>query len=119
MTRRLPAPRADAGDDQVGLIGREITLNGMRSEPRGQLAYRWIQTGGPTVRLKIEDSYVYSFVPTVPGHYRFALVVAANGEISEPDEVSVTVGSGGRGGIARGDAAAADPCPPRSSPEPA
>jgi hypothetical protein len=106
--RRL---RADAGDDQLGLVGREVTLNGMRSEPRGQLAYRWIQTGGPTIRLKIEDSYVYSFVPLVPGNYRFALVVATNGQISEPDEVSVTVGSGARGAVARGDAAAADPVP--------
>jgi hypothetical protein len=104
-------PRAVAGDDQVGLVGREITLNGMRSEPRGQLAYRWIQTAGPTIRLKIEDGYVYSFVPTVPGHYRFALVVAANAEISEPDEVSVTVGSGTRGLAGRGDAAAAEPAP--------
>ncbi len=103
--------RADAGDDRLGLVGREITLNGMRSEPRGHLAYRWVQTGGPIVRLKIEEGYVYSFVPTVPGSYRFALVVAASGEISEPDEVSVTVGTGARGGAVRGDAAAADPLP--------
>ena len=88
----------------------------MRSEPRGQIAYRWVQTGGPIVRLKIEEGYVYSFVPTVPGIYRFALVVAASGEISEPDEVCVTVGSGTRG-VSR----AATPrrpirCPPRNSP---
>lgn len=103
--------RADAGDDQVGLVGRQITINGMRSEPRSRLAYRWVQTGGPIVRLKIEDGYVYSFVPTVPGIYRFALVVASGGEISEPDEVCVTVGAGTRGVVARGDAASAEPAP--------
>jgi hypothetical protein len=95
--------RADAGDDQVGLVGRQITLNGMQSQPRGRIGYRWVQTGGPTVRLKLEDGYIFSFVPTVPGVYRFSLVVASGGNISEPDEVCVTVGSGTRGTIARGD----------------
>jgi hypothetical protein len=88
--------QADAGDDQLGLAGRQVTLNGVRSEPRGRIGYRWVQTGGPTVRFKIEDGYVFSFVPTVPGVYRFALVVAAGSEISLPDEVCVTVGTGTR-----------------------
>ena len=82
---------ADAGDDQLGMVGHQITLNGIRSAPRDQIGYRWIQTGGPSVRLKIEDGYLYSFVPSEPGTYRLALVVASGGEVSEPDEVRVTV----------------------------
>src|SRR5262245_2278704 len=76
--------RADAGDDQVGLVGHLITLNGLRSEPRGRLAYRWIQVGGPAVRARVQDAYICSFIPPAPGLYRFALVVAADGRISEP-----------------------------------
>ena len=83
--------KADAGDDQIGVVGRQITLNGMRSEPRGKIGYRWIQVGGPPVRLKIEEGHVFTFVPTEPGTHRFALVVANGGVISEPNEVQVAV----------------------------
>ncbi len=100
QSRGAQSPRADAGDDQLGLVGRQVTLNGIGSEPRGKIGYRWVQTGGPTVRLKIEDGYIFSFVPTVPGVYRFALVVSSGLSISEPDEVCVTVGAGTRGTIA-------------------
>jgi hypothetical protein len=96
------ALHADAGDDQIGLVGRQITLNGVRSEPRGRIGYRWVQTGGPVVRLEIEDGYVFSFVPMVPGIYRFALVVASGSEISPPDEVTVTVGAGSRNPVPAG-----------------
>jgi hypothetical protein len=85
--------RADAGDDQVGIVGRQITLNGNRSEPKGQLSYRWIQVAGPRIRLELTDDYIYSFVPQAPGIYEFALLVARGGEISDPDRVTVSVGS--------------------------
>jgi hypothetical protein len=83
--------RADAGDDQAVAVGRQVTLNGIRSEPRQGLAYRWIQLAGPTVRLKIEDRYIYTFTPVEAGLYRFALLVAVDGAISDPDIVDVTV----------------------------
>lgn len=86
---------ADAGDDQFALVGRQVTLNASRSSGPSSLAFRWIQTGGPPVRFKLEDRYVYSFVPNAPGIYRFAVVVAAAGAISQPDEVAVTVGASG------------------------
>ena len=92
----VPAPpnlRADAGDDQVGIVGRQITLNGSRSEPRGQVGYRWMQSAGPRVRLDLDDGYVYSFVPQAPGIYEFGLVVALGNQISEPDKVVITVGN--------------------------
>lgn len=88
-------PRADAGDDQVGLVGHLITLNGIRSEPRGRLAFRWIPIDGPAITTQVQDDYVYSFVPPAAGLYRFALVVATDGRISEPDMVDVMVGNAG------------------------
>jgi len=84
-------PRADAGDDLLGMVGRQVTFNGARSEPKGKLGYRWLQLSGPKVRRKREDGYVLSFVPATTGTYRFALVVALGSEISEPDTVTVTV----------------------------
>ncbi len=84
--------RADAGDDQIGQVGRQVTLNGIRSLPRGRLGYRWVQMGGPRVSLKIEEGYIFTFVPPANGLYQFALVVASGSEISEPDYVNVAVG---------------------------
>lgn len=95
----VPRLVADAGDDQRVIVGRQVTLNGMRSEPRGRVGFRWIQTGGPAVRLKLEDGYIFSFVPEEPGLYRFTLLVAAGGLISEP--ASVEVWAAPHAGIAR------------------
>ena len=88
-----PSLKADAGDDQLGLVGRQITLNAIRSEPRGKIGFRWLQIAGPAVTIKIVDGNTYTFVPQAAGIYRFALVVAAGSEISEADTVDVTVGS--------------------------
>lgn len=106
---------ADAGDDQIALVNRQVTLNGIRSEPRERIAYRWVQVGGPPVRLKIEEGPFYSFVPALPGVYRFALVVGIEGEISEPDLVTVTVGAS----TPRGAAAPAEVAPPTPESAPA
>ena len=88
-----PSLKADAGDDQLGLVGRQITLNAIRSEPRGKIGFRWLQIAGPAVTIKIVDRNTYTFVSQAAGLYRFALVVAAGSEISEADTVDVTVGS--------------------------
>jgi hypothetical protein len=90
--------RSDAGDDQVGLVGRRITLNGSGSgTPRQGASCRWFQLAGPKVEKAAQEGYYYSFVPMTPGVYRFGLVVATGGgssapTISEMDEVLVTVG---------------------------
>jgi hypothetical protein len=89
-----PLVVADAGDDQTGVVGHRITLNGIRSRPRERAAYRWIQVAGPAVSEPVEEAWIYSFVPTEPGLYRFVLVVAAEGVISPPDMVSVAVTAG-------------------------
>ncbi len=85
--------RADAGDDQAARVGRRVTLNGVRSEPRGKLRYRWVQSGGPKVVLKVNDGPTAWFVPMVSGTYEFALIVATStGEISQPSTVAISVG---------------------------
>lgn len=85
--------RADAGDDQIGLVGRQITLSAVRSTPAGRIGhYRWIQTGGPKIKSPIQQGSYYNFTPTQPGIYQFVLVVAAHDQISDPDEVEVVVG---------------------------
>jgi hypothetical protein len=85
--------KADAGDNQSSKVGRKVILNGVRSEPRGKIRYRWVQAGGPKVALKSGDGPSASFVPPSPGTYQFALVVSTTaGVMSEPSTVTVTVG---------------------------
>jgi len=88
--------KADAGDDQAARVGRKVVLNGIRSAPRGKIRFRWIQAGGPRVALQAGDGPTSSFLPTVPGTYRFALVVATTGGIlSEASMVTVNVAGAG------------------------
>jgi hypothetical protein len=85
--------KADAGDDQAARVGRRVVLNGIRSEPKGKLRYRWVQAGGPKIVLKAGEGPTASFVPSVPGTYQFALIVATpGGELSDPSMVTITVG---------------------------
>ncbi len=84
-------PRADAGDDQYGIVGSRMTLNGNRSGPQGRIGFRWLQVEGPPVSDSSVDGYLHEFVPVVPGKYRFALVVAADKYISPPDIISIVV----------------------------
>jgi hypothetical protein len=86
------APRADAGDDQIGLVDRQITLNGSKSRPEGGLGFRWIQVSGPQAVAMAQDGPFLTFTTRQAGVYRFALVVASGSRISEPDMAEVTVG---------------------------
>ncbi|WP_165221465.1 PKD domain-containing protein [Aquisphaera insulae] len=101
-TPKATPPVADAGDDLVAVVGRQVTLSGVRSQPAGAVGHRWIQVGGPKARLQLAEGPYYTFVPISPGVYRFALVVAAGDRISDPDEVSVTVGALASAGDASG-----------------
>jgi hypothetical protein len=93
---RLPSDVcADAGDDQTGLVGHQISLNGRRSAPRGRLYFRWIQVEGPRLDELSQEGGFCTFTPMVPGVYRFVLVVSDGGPISGPDDVRVTVKAGG------------------------
>lgn len=91
------ALKADAGDDQPAKVGRKVILNGIRSEPKGKIRFRWVQTGGPKVTLKLNEGPTATFLPTVAGTYQFALVVASSsGVLSEPSSLIVTVGGSAR-----------------------
>lgn len=57
---------------------------------------------GAGISSQVQDGYIYSFVPFAAGVYRFALVVAADGRISEPDFVEVLVGTAPPAGVAPG-----------------
>ncbi len=87
----VASPKADAGDDLIGLVGRRVTLNGRASTPAGRIGFRWIQVAGPLIRMRVEEGDLLTFLPEAPGVYRFALVVAEGGVISEPDFTTVLV----------------------------
>ena len=92
--------KADAGDDQTAKAGRRVLLNGVRSEPKGKIRFRWIQTAGPKVAIKANDGPTASFVPVSSGTYQFALVVAtASGDLSEASMVTVNVGGSVRASV--------------------
>ena len=92
-------PQANAGDDQIGLVDHQITLNGGRSRGEGALGFRWIQVAGPQAVTMVQDGHCLLFRPKKPGAYRFALVVASGNRISEPDWVEVLVGTMPPGGL--------------------
>ena len=83
---------SDAGDDQIGLVGRRITLNGSRSRPQNRVEFRWMHLSGPAIAENRQEGPYFSFVPTSPGVYRFALLVAFESKVSMPSVVSVEVG---------------------------
>jgi hypothetical protein len=104
--------RANAGDDQVGLVGHRVTLNGTRSVPADGSAARWVQVSGPAVFAPEQQGLYYSFVPVAPGTYRFVLLTSARGGISDPDDVSVVVGTPPPGPAAGGPGAPYGAAPP-------
>lgn len=85
-------PVADPGDDQIGLAGRRITLNGSRSRPAGRVGFRWMHLSGPAIADVRQEGPYYSFVPSAPGLYRFALLVGFESKVSMPSVVTVEVG---------------------------
>lgn len=85
-------PVADAGSDRLVDVGAVVTLDGTGSSgarPKDVLVHRWQQTVGPDVTLTGETSPTPSFVPEVPGTYRFELAVSSGG-VSATDVVTVT-----------------------------
>jgi hypothetical protein len=87
-------PRAEAGPDLIGQVGQPVILNG-QATTGGLAGFRWIQTAGPPVRLRMEEGPRLVFLPEHEGMYRFALIVARNSRVSEPDEVVIHVRSSG------------------------
>ena len=98
LANSSPKNRADAGNEQIGLVGRQITLRAVGTATRREaIAYRWFQLAGPKIENAVEERDYYTFVPKTSGVYRFGLIFASGAGstapfISEMNEVRVTVG---------------------------
>ncbi len=109
--------KADAGDDQVGLVGHRVTLNSSQSRPGDGKNARWLQVSGPAISAPQQQGPFFSFIPKSPGLHKFLLIVAGENELSEPDEVTVTVGSPpGPTGVAAPSPMAIQSAPPPMAP---
>ena len=90
----LGPPVADAGADQVVLVGTRVELDGSASfDPSGlPVSFVWTWVARPVdsmARLSDPFSARPSFVADVPGTYILQLSVESDGGQSEPDEISV------------------------------
>ena len=74
---------------------------------------RWLQIAGPPIVAPQNQGLFFSFIPASPGLYQFLLIIAGEGELSEPDEVSVLIGSPPAG---IGGCESASTLPPAASP---
>ncbi|MHC4605711.1 MAG: PKD domain-containing protein [Planctomycetota bacterium] len=85
------APIADAGSDQLIVVGTRVTLDGRRSlDPDGQpITFAWSQTAGPAVVLTGATTNSPYFKPEVEADYTFELVVS-DGSLSSSDEVTIS-----------------------------
>jgi hypothetical protein len=87
-------PTADAGEDQMVLLGDTVTLDGSGStdpeEDPLEYVWSWVEGPEPVVLESASSPYPW-FTPTQVGAYRFELVVNDGTDSSPPDPVSVLV----------------------------
>jgi hypothetical protein len=88
------APSADAGLDQLVIVGAVVDLNGSGSDPDGDtLSYAWALTGmpaGSTAQPHNPTSAQTTFIPDLPGVYTASLTVSDFLGAGEPDTVQMT-----------------------------
>ena len=91
-------PEADPGPDQAAVVAEVITLDGRSStDPDGDtLTFQWgeAETNPATDLLSGMTAAVVTLTPSLPGTYRFVLVVSDGRLESAPDTVAVTVSEG-------------------------
>lgn len=86
------APTADAGPDQVALVGSTVQLDGSlsRDPEGGPLTYQWTST--TPLNPLLGNIVNPTFVPTLPGLYTFQLSVIDNANLASfPSTVRVLV----------------------------
>ena len=108
--------KADAGGDQTASVGQRVVLDGIKSEPRGRIKFRWVQTAGPKPVDLIARAATCQFIPEVTGKYQFALLaIGEDGLVSDaaPVEVKVRAAKAGAAGptVANPTAATERPAP--------
>ena len=91
-------PNANAGNDQNVEVNTQVNLDGSKSSDQdGEIvSYKWEQTGGPEIDLKQSDAQTASFdVPesAADSTLTFKLTVVDDKDASDPDEVTVEIGS--------------------------
>jgi hypothetical protein len=94
LTRRIgnSPPVANAGPNQVGVPGGQVTLDGSASyDPDGDaITYLWTQIGGNGVTLSSPTSAKTTFTAVVGQTYIFKLTVTDTGGLSSSATTSVT-----------------------------
>ncbi|HZV02377.1 MAG TPA: MYXO-CTERM sorting domain-containing protein, partial [Planctomycetota bacterium] len=86
-------PTANAGPDQVILIGTQVILNGSASSTQqGTLTYAWTPVSEPEpVTLSNPTAVSPTFTPNTVGTYVIQLVVSNGTATSQPSVVHITV----------------------------
>ena len=84
------APVSRAGATFLAYPGDTIVLDGSASEGN-DLAWRWVQIGGPRVAASGTDTERPRFRADLPGRYTFELVVWEGDVPASPDTVDVVV----------------------------
>ncbi len=84
---------ANAGGNIVGLLNRDVELNGNDSQSLygDELTYSWTQTGGAAVEMENADTAQTQFRPSSTGTYTFELTVTDEKGNSDKDTATVTV----------------------------
>lgn len=86
-------PVAAAGQDQTIALGQSVALDASAStDPEGApLTYQWGAAESNPVSVPLPQSARISFVPSLPGTYRFYLRVSDGLSLSPPDSVDITI----------------------------
>jgi hypothetical protein len=104
LVAQIPAnnrqPVADAGTDQLGLVGNAINLDGRASTDADghALGYVWSlveRPSGSTAKLSASSEPISVLVADTPGVYEARLVVSDGFVLSKPDTVKVTAYANG------------------------
>ena len=89
-----PAPTADAGPDQLVIVGHVVALSGVGADPEGEpLTYAWELTGAPAGSSASLSSSTFAnvtFIPDRPGVYTAQLTVSDVLGPAPPDGVRIT-----------------------------
>lgn len=86
-------PTANAGADQLVLVGATVNLNGSGTDTDGTIAtLAWTQTGGTAVSLSATNTATPSFTaPAASAALVFEFVVTDNSGVTRSDTVTVNV----------------------------